>query len=437
MNHNIKILHWKDCSVEIKKKVLSRPSNFNSNDIYVKKVVSKIFNDVKSIGDEAIRKYTKSFDNVELSSFSISEKQIFDSEFVLNLKVKKFIEVAKNNILKFHQRQNVDLMDFEIQSGILCKQIIRPIQSIGLYIPGGVSPLISTALMLAIPANIAKCKNIIICSPPPISSEILYVSKICGIKKVFQIGGAQAIFAMAFGTETIPKVNKIFGPGNIYVTEAKSQVKFLLKDVSIDMLAGPSEILIIADLHADPSIIASDLLSQMEHGSYSQALLVTPSFSLAKHVILEINSQLKTLLKKDTICFSLKHSSIIVTENLLECFEISNLYAPEHLMIQCKNSIKLLDYVINAGSIFLGKWSAVSCGDYATGTNHVLPTYGSAVFDSGLTIRDFQKIISVQKLNKTGLLNISSTVLCLSKLERMEAHSNSILKRLCIIQDQD
>ncbi|XBC44458.1 MAG: histidinol dehydrogenase [Buchnera aphidicola (Schlechtendalia peitan)] len=434
MYNFLKIVHWNDIDVIKRKKVLSRP--ISNSVISIKKRVKKIIFDIKHLGDEALYNYTKMFDNVKLINIKISEQDIVNSELYIDREMQNSIKIAIKNIKKFHMMQDTQSTMLETQQDIYCKQIVRPIESVGLYVPGGSAPLLSTALMLIVPAIIAGCKRIILCSPPPITNEILYVCKIFKIKEIFQVGGAQAIAALGLGTETIPRVNKIFGPGNVYVTEAKLQISTSLYDVGIDMFAGPSEVLIVADSQANPKFIASDLLSQAEHGIYSQVLLVTYDINLAKVVLKNVQDQIQDLSRYDIIIKALKNSKIIIVKDLLECFDISNDYAPEHLMIQCKNSLDLVKYVVNAGSIFLGSWSPVAGGDYATGSNHVLPTYGSAKAYSGLSLFDFQRRISVQKLNKKEFKKISSTIISLSTVEKLDAHRNSITTRLSSFLDE-
>ncbi|QCI23133.1 histidinol dehydrogenase [Buchnera aphidicola] len=434
MKNCLKIIHWDRCSIEEREKILSRPILDDLSAI--KKQVKTIISDVNSLGDQALYNYTNIFDKIKLNNIKISHQDLVKAELCIDVKAKNAIQVAIDNIRTFHISQNISTLNIEINKGIYCQQIVRPIGSVGLYIPGGSAPLLSTVLMLAIPARIAGCKKIVLCSPPPITNEVLYASKICGVQEIFQVGGAQAIAALGFGTETIPKVNKIFGPGNAYVTEAKSQISRSLYDVGIDMLAGPSEVLIIADSSANVDFIASDLLSQSEHGNYSQVILITCDINLANAVLEQIRKQVKNLLRSRIIIQSLKHSKIIIVKNLLECFELSNYYAPEHLMIQCEYPQRLLKYVLNAGSIFLGHWSPVASGDYATGANHVLPTYGSAKAYSGLSLIDFQKRITVQKLDKVGFKNLASTIMSLSTIERLDAHTNSILIRLSSLMDE-
>lgn len=338
--------------------------------------MKQIINNVKKNRDEALYYYNKVFDKFDLKNFIVNNDKILESSKYIKKNLKQAILIAFNNIKKFHTAQKFNNISMKIKKGLYCQQISRPISSVGLYIPGGSVPLFSTVLMLAIPAILAECKEIIICSPPPISNKILYAAKICNIKKIFQIGGAHAIAAMVFGTKTIPKVDKIFGPGNTWVTEAKRQINYRLDGVAIDMLAGPSELLIIADELANPKFIAADLLSQAEHGPESQIMLITNSMKLAKIVSHEIEKQIKILDRYLIIKKSLLNSRIIITNDLKESIYISNHYSPEHLMINTKNSRNLLSEINNAGSIFIGNFSPESAGDYVSGTNHVLPTYG-------------------------------------------------------------
>ncbi|QCI26533.1 histidinol dehydrogenase [Buchnera aphidicola] len=428
-----KIIYWNDLNSIQQKNMLLRP-NIQRN--HVKQVVKDIISDVRNLRDEALQKYTNKFDNVQLDSFKVSQDRINKSEFLVDEEFKKSVLLSFKNIYKFHSKQNMNMIDINIQTGIRCQQIVLPIESIGLYVPGGVSPLFSTVLMLSIPAVIAGCKNIILCSPPPIVNEILYVAKMCGINNIFEIGGAQSIAALAFGTETIPKVNKIFGPGNVYVTEAKLQLNQLLTDLSIDMTAGPSELVVIADHSANPIFIASDLLSQLEHGYDTQVMLLTCNHMIAEKVLTEMNKQILNLSRKSIILSALENSRFIVTNNLIDCIGISNSYAPEHLSIQTENSRYILSKVLNAGSIFLGHWSPEAVGDYISGPNHVLPTYGSAIVSSGLSVLDFQKRISVQELTSVGLKSVSHAVMCLSMVEKMDAHSNAIIQRMNFIKNR-
>ncbi|QCI17512.1 histidinol dehydrogenase [Buchnera aphidicola (Acyrthosiphon lactucae)] len=422
------LIYWNKLNSDEKKRTLSRP--FLKESSVIQKTVKEIIENIKKSGDKALKKYTFLFDKYDINQFQVSEKKIFSSSFFLSEALKKSIAVAKKNITLFHKAQISSKIDIETEVGVRCQQINLPLNSIGIYIPGGTAPLFSTVLMLAIPAKIAGCKKVILCSPPPISNEVLYTAYLCGIENIFQVGGAQAIAALALGTETIPKVDKIFGPGNAYVTEAKLQVSSILHGTEIDMLAGPSELLIIADNSANSDFIAADLLSQAEHGISSQVILLTPCLELAKKVIISLNKQLKNLSRLSEILTALKNSIIIIAKNLSECIKISNIYAPEHLIIQTKSPREVLNYISNASSIFLGLWSPESAGDYASGTNHVLPTYGKSVSSSSLGLSDFQKRVLVQELTPQGLIKLSNTLEILSSAEKLEAHKNAVKIRV-------
>ncbi len=434
MKYFNKIIYWNKLNSHKQNQILSRP--ILKKNITIKNTVKEIIENVKILGDQALKQYTTLFDQFNLNTFQISEEKIFSSSLTLSQELKNAILVAKKNITCFHEAQILPIIDIETQIGVRCQQIYLPLNSIGIYIPGGTAPLFSTVLMLAIPAQIAGCKEIILCSPPPISNEVLYTASICGINKIFQIGGAQAIAALAFGTNSIPKVDKIFGPGNSYVTEAKLQVSSFFNGPAIDMLAGPSELLVIADDTSNPDFIAADLLSQAEHGLSSQVLLLTPSCILAQKVIFSINQQLKKLFRYSEILTALNNSAIIVTKNLQQCIEISNLYGPEHLIIQTKSPRSILTQILNASSIFLGLWSPESAGDYASGTNHVLPTYGKSVANSALGLSDFQKRVLIQELTSEGLIKLSNTLEILSSTEKFEAHKNAVKIRVDFLKEK-
>ncbi|QCI19683.1 MAG: histidinol dehydrogenase [Buchnera aphidicola (Brevicoryne brassicae)] len=428
------IFHWDKLNFNEQKKILSRPVLKESNNI--KKTVKKIIENVITKGDKALKKYSILFDKFYLDKLQIPEEKISSSSFTLSEKLKDSILVAKKNITSFHEAQISSTIDIETQNGVRCQQISVPLNSIGIYIPGGTAPLFSTVLMLAIPAKISGCKEIILCSPPPISNKVLYASHVCGINKIFQIGGAQAIAALAFGTESIPKVDKIFGPGNVYVTEAKLQVSSVFNGSEIDMLAGPSELLVIADETANPDFIAADLLSQAEHGMSSQVILLTPCIKLSQKVVISLNQQIKKLSRLSEISKALKNSMIIIAKDITQCVYISNIYAPEHLIIQTKDPRKILNHISNASSIFLGQWSPESAGDYASGTNHVLPTYGKSITNSALGLADFQKRILIQELTSHGLIELSKTLEILSSAEKLDAHKNAVKIRVDFLKEK-
>lgn len=419
---------WKECNSEKRKQLLMRPFFLRSKEISSQ--VKHILNTVKLKGDKALNIFSYKYDKIKLNNFCVNQSEIIDSANHLSDELKQAMQKAVKNISIFHTKQNNNVVDVEIDKGLRCQQITRPIESVGLYIPNGSAPLFSTIFMLAIPAKIARCKRIVICSPPKIYNEVLYAAHLCGVKEIFQIGGAQAIAALAFGTETIKKVDKIFGPGNIYVTEAKKQVSKNINGPGIDILAGPSELLIIADTYANPEFIASDLLSQAEHDPHAQVILVTDCIVLPQKVIKALNQQLKTLNRANVIIKALTHSKIIIAYDISECIEISNQYGPEHLMIHTNHSRKLLPLIIRAGSIFLGPWSPISLGDYASGTNHVLPTYGHTSTFSGISVSDFQKRITVQEITTEGFINLSNTVQILAEAECLDAHKHSVTLRV-------
>ncbi|MGC6406594.1 histidinol dehydrogenase [Bisgaard Taxon 45] len=419
-------LIWNTLNSAQKQAALSRPVQAIGEQITqaVKAIKSNVINN----GDNALFELTEKFDKTKLDSLVISKAQIEQASQRIAPELKQAIQTAKGNIERFHQAQKSQGVDLETQAGVRCQVVTRPIQKVGLYIPGGSAPLFSTVLMLAVPAKIAGCKTIVLCSPPPIADEILYTANLCGVETIYAIGGAQAIFAMANGTETVQKVDKIFGPGNAFVTEAKRQV--LQQGTAIDMPAGPSEVLVIADEFADPDFVASDLLSQAEHGADSQVILVTNCETLAKQTALSIEQQLARLPRAETARKALAHSRTFIAEDLQQCVEISNAYAPEHLVVQVENVRNLLPFLDNAGSIFLGAYSPESMGDYASGTNHVLPTYGYTRTHSSLGLADFSKRMTVQELTPQGFSDLAETVMLMAEAEQLEAHKQAVEIRL-------
>ncbi|MGI1900757.1 histidinol dehydrogenase, partial [Vibrio campbellii] len=395
---------WQSLSETQQDSILERPAITEGANITA--AVSEVIAKVRKEGDAALLELTEKFDRVKPESIRVSAQEIDEASARLSEKMKSALEQAYENITKFHKAQKPQPIKVETQPGVLCEQVTRPIQKVGLYIPGGSAPLPSTVLMLGVPAKIAGCRKVVLCSPPPIADEILYVAKLCGIDEVYNVGGGQAVAAMAYGTETVSKVDKIFGPGNAYVTEAKRQVSNDFRGAAIDMPAGPSEVLVIADETADPDFIAADLLSQAEHGPDSQVVLVTPSPVIADQVTDAVQRQLKELSRADIAEQALASSLIIIAESLTQSVSISNYYGPEHLIVQTKNPRELLPLLDNAGSIFLGDWSPESAGDYASGTNHVLPTYGYTRTYSSLGLADFSKRMTIQELSADGLKNL-------------------------------
>ncbi|WP_276903032.1 histidinol dehydrogenase [Frischella perrara] len=430
----MQIYYWQQYNQDEQQMLLTRPAVNQSQSISI--AVSSILQQVKQGGDSALKTLSKKFDNIDLDNVQMSSEEISDAANRIKPELKQAMQQAADNIILFHQAQIPTPITIETMPGIKCQQVTRPIKSVGLYIPGGSAPLLSTVLMLAIPAKIAGCQQVILCSPPPIADEILYAAQLCGISKIYQLGGAQAIAAMAFGTETIPSVDKIFGPGNAYVTEAKRQVSQRIDGAAIDMPAGPSEVLVIADSEANPAFIAADLLSQAEHGPDSQVILLTPDEKLANAVSIEVDKQLVLLSRKEIAEIALKQSRLIITTDLEQCIAISNQYGPEHLIIQARNANDLVDKITSAGSVFLGDWSPESAGDYASGTNHVLPTYGYTATYSSLGLADFQKRMTIQELTPQGLLAIGKTVELMAEAEWLTAHKNAVTIRLAALNKE-
>ncbi|EKM0374286.1 histidinol dehydrogenase [Cronobacter turicensis] len=428
------IVDWNTCSAQAQRELLMRPAISASESIT--RTVADILNNVKARGDAALREYSAKFDKTDVAALNVTPEEIDAAAARLDDKVKQAMAVAVANIEKFHRAQQLAPVDIETLPGVRCQQVTRPVASVGLYIPGGSAPLFSTVLMLATPARIAGCKRVVLCSPPPIADEILYAAKLCGVQEVFQAGGAQAIAALAFGTESVPKVDKIFGPGNAFVTEAKRQVSQRLDGAAIDMPAGPSEVLVIADSGATPDFVASDLLSQAEHGPDSQVILLTPDAAMAQAVAVATARQLEALPRAETARQALSASRIIVARDLAQCVEISNQYGPEHLIIQTRNARDLVDGITSAGSVFLGDWSPESAGDYASGTNHVLPTYGYTATSSSLGLADFQKRMTVQELTPAGFSALAETIETLAAAEQLTAHKNAVTLRVAALKEQ-
>ena len=421
-------LIWNNLTDDEKQQALTRPAVSASDDI--KSAVENILALVKNKGDQALFELTEKFDKVKLDDLIVSAQQIAEASARIPEELKQAIQNAQRNITLFHEAQKPYAVDLETQAGVRCQVVTRPINRVGLYIPGGSAPLFSTVLMLAIPAKIAGCKKVVLCSPPPIADEILYAANLCGVETIYAVGGAQAVVAMALGTETVTKVDKIFGPGNAFVTEAKRQVSQLINGASIDMPAGPSEVLVLADEFANPDFVASDLLSQAEHGADSQVILVTPSNKLAAETATAIKRQLAQLSRAETARKALAHSRTFIAENIQQCVEISNEYAPEHLVVQVENARDLLPELDNAGSIFLGAYSPESMGDYASGTNHVLPTYGYTRTYSSLGLADFSKRMTVQELTPQGFKDLAKTVELMASAEQLDAHKQAVSIRL-------
>lgn len=429
----MRIVNWKDLSAKEQKEVLLRPAT--SDDGSKKMLVADIINNIIENGDVALKEYSVKFDKLESDHIKLTEEEIKAACDKVPEDLKQALQNAYNNIYKFHEAQIPQEIVVTTQNGVTCELHTHPIDSVGLYVPGGSAPLVSTVLMLAIPAKIAKCPKVILCSPPPIADAIVYAADLCGVTEIFSVGGAQAIAAMAYGTETIPKVNKIFGPGNSFVTEAKKQVSADFRGAAIDMPAGPSEVLVIADETANPAFAASDLLSQAEHGPDSQVVLLSTNPNYGNEVLAEVEKQVALLSREDIATKSLDKSIAIVCSSLEEACEISNMYAPEHLIVETKEPRKLLPLLRNAGSIFVGAFTPESVGDYASGTNHTLPTYGYAKTASSLGLADYLRRYTIQEVTKEGIANLSNTVELMADAEGLTAHKRAVTIRMDYLKE--
>lgn len=421
--------------------IIRYPEKANWNELLARPVlntetlndtVCEILSHIRKEGDKAVLEYEKKFDKVHLSSLCVTEEEFAKAEKEVSIELKAAIMLAWNNIRTFHESQRFIGKKVETLPGVTCWQKAVAIEKVGLYIPGGTAPLFSTVLMLATPAQIAGCKEIILCTPPDkngnVPAAILYAARTAGVSKVFKTGGVQAIGAMAYGTESIPKVYKIFGPGNQYVTAAKQMVS--LHDVAIDMPAGPSEVEVLADETANPIFVAADLLSQAEHGVDSQAMLITTSEELLKEVEFEVNRQLSLLPRWEIAQKALEHSKLILVKDMEEAVELTNLYAPEHLIIETKDYAEIAEKITNAGSVFLGNLSPESAGDYASGTNHTLPTNGYAKAYSGVSLDSFIRKITFQEITSEGMKTIGPAIEVMAANESLNAHKNTVTVRL-------
>ena len=415
--------------------ILKRPTASFEN---IEATVKEIFKEVQQKGDVAIIKYTWLFDGIALENYEVSNEEITNAIALVSEDVKEAIQLAKSNILKFHEAQKTSKIIIETIEGVTCWQEKRPIQKVGLYIPGGTAPLFSTVLMLAIPALIAGCNEIVLCSPPDkegkLNPAILYAANLCGVTKILKVGGIQAIAGLTFGTEKIPKVYKIFGPGNQFVTVAKQFATQF--GVAIDMPAGPSELLIVADDSAVPSFVASDLLSQAEHGTDSQVILVSTSKKLIDEVENEINKQIQVLPRKKIAEKSIENSKLIYVENDSRALDLINEYGPEHFIICTKNEDFYIANIQNAGSVFIGNYTPESAGDYASGTNHTLPTNGYAKNYSGVNLDSFLKAMTFQKITKKGIQNIGNAIEIMAEAEGLQAHKNAVSLRLKTLDNE-
>ena len=394
--------------------------------------VGTILKEVRANGDKAVIEYEERFDKVKLESLAVTDAEIKEAEKEVPIELKVAILLAQRNIYTFHKKQKFEGKKVETMEGVTCWQKAVGIEKVGLYIPGGTAPLFSTVLMLAVPAKIAGCKEIVLCTPPnkegKINPAILYAAQVAGVSKIFKAGGVQAIGAMAYGTESVPKVYKIFGPGNQYVMAAKQHVA--MHDVAIDMPAGPSEVGVIADETANPAFVAADLLSQAEHGMDSQVVLITTSEKLLNEVEYEVQHQLSRLPRWEIAEKSLANSKLILVKDMDEAIELTNEYAPEHLIIETQNYMELAEKVVNAGSVFLGSYTPESAGDYASGTNHTLPTNGYAKAYSGVSLDSFIRKITFQEINREGIQNIGPAIEVMAAHEQLDAHKNAVSVRL-------
>lgn len=398
--------------------------------------VNTVLTDVRTRGDRAVLDYEEKFDRVSLSSLQVTEAEMEAAEQLVPEELKDALRQAERNIATFHEAQRFQGKKIETAPGVVCWQKAVPIEKVGLYIPGGTAPLFSTVLMLAVPARLAGCREIVLCTPPDregrVNPAILYAARLAGVHRIFKAGGVQAIGAMAYGTETVPKVYKIFGPGNQYVMAAKQQVS--LHEVAIDMPAGPSEVLIVADEKANPVFVAADLLSQAEHGADSQVLLVTTSDRMLERVREEVQVQLEKLPRRELAGRSLEHSKLILVHSMEEAMELANAYAPEHLILEVEDYTSLSEKVVNAGSVFMGAYTPESAGDYASGTNHTLPTSGYARAYSGVNLDSFVRKITFQELSPEGIRNIGPAIEKLASGEQLDAHKNAVTLRLLSLQ---
>ena len=409
--------------------LLRRPT---LNTATLRETVLEVLERVRTEGDKAVIEYEEKFDHVHLDNLAVTEDEFAEAEKAVSIELKAAIMLAFNNIRKFHEAQKFESKPVNTLPGVTCWQKAVAIEKVGLYVPGGTAPLFSTVLMLATPAQIAGCKEIVLCTPPnregKIHPAILYAAQIAGVSRVFKAGGVQAIGAMAYGTSSVPKVYKIFGPGNQYVMAAKQEVS--LHDVAIDMPAGPSEVAVLADETANPVFVASDLLSQAEHGVDSQSMLITTSATLVRAVTEEVERQLEQLPRKEIAARSLEHSKLILIDNMELAVEMMNRYAPEHLIIETKNYHELAEKIVNAGSVFLGAYSPESAGDYASGTNHTLPTNGYAKAYSGVSLDSFIRKITFQEITKEGIATIGPAIEIMAANEYLDAHKNAVSVRL-------
>src|SRR5215469_8003370 len=431
----MRILDWESLSASERRAALSRPAQTARDDVDT--LAREVIANVRAGGDEALRAYSRRFDGAELESLAARPEEFSQAERALTSEQRSALERAIDNVEQFHRAQRPDSLTLETTPGVRCERIVRPISAVGLYVPAGSAPLPSTVVMLAVPARIAGCPRRVLCTPPRRDGRahpaVLVAARLCGIESVYKVGGAQAIAAMAYGTESVPKVDKIFGPGNSWVTAAKQAVAADPAGAACDMPAGPSEVLVIADESARAEFVAADLLAQAEHDTQAQAILLTPSRALAEAVVTAVADQTRTLSRRAILEQSLASSRCIVVRDLERALEVANEYAAEHLILEVREPRRWLEKVTSAGSVFLGAWSPEPMGDYCSGTNHVLPTYGYARAYSGLSVLDFVKRITVQELSPEGLRSLGPVAVTLARLEGLDAHAGAVTRRLAAL----
>lgn len=434
----VRILNWSSLSAQERRQALRRPVQQDAAALHER--VREIIADVRARGDSALLEFTRRFDGVALSAIEVSTAEFAAAETALDAEQRRAIDRAIANVRRFHEAQLGTSLRVETAPGVVCELQFRPIDAVGLYVPAGVAPLPSAAIMLAVPARIAGCPTRIICTPPrrdgTADPAVLTIANLCGVRRVFKLGGAHAIAAMAYGTPSVPKVDKIFGPGNSWVTAAKLQVAHDPDGAAFDLPAGPSEVLVIADATARAEFVAADLLAQAEHSADAQVVFVTTSSTLAEATAAQIETQTQRLGRVDTLRKSIEHARLFVVDTIDTAIELSNAYAPEHLILQVANARDWLPKVRNAGSVFLGAWTPETMGDYCSGTNHVLPTYGFARAYSGLSLHDFVKRMTVQELTPDGLRELGPTAITLAALEGLDAHANAVRVRLAHLEKE-
>jgi histidinol dehydrogenase len=432
----LRILNWSALALEERRQALRRPVQQDAAAVHER--VREIIGDVRARGDSALLEFTRRFDGVALASIEVSTAEFAAAETALDAEQRQAIDRAIANVRRFHEAQLGAPLRVETAPGVVCERQFRPIDAVGLYVPAGVAPLPSAAIMLAVPARIAGCPTRIMCTPPrrdgTADPAVLTIANLSGVRRVFKLGGAQAIAAMAYGTQSVPKVDKVFGPGNSWVTAAKLQVANDPEGAALDLPAGPSEVLVIADPTARADFVAADLLAQAEHSADAQVVFVTTSSTLAEATATQLETQMQRLGRADTLRKSIEHARLFVVDSIDTALEISNAYAPEHLILQVANARDWLPKVRNAGSVFLGAWTPETMGDYCSGTNHVLPTYGFARAYSGLSLHDFVKRITVQELTPDGLRELGPTAITLAALEGLDAHANAVRVRLAHLE---